>query len=132
MRGALGGRRDGADGGRRLTTAPIVIGFDGSRAAEHAIAQAALLLAPAPAVVVHVWLPLSHMLLWSPLIEGPGPLAEQAETLDEHGRQAAAQPAEAGAELARKAGLSATDPLTETQHGIWRVLLRCADDTTRA
>jgi nucleotide-binding universal stress UspA family protein len=75
-----------------------------------------------------VWLPLSHVLLWNPFIEGPGPLVEQAETLDEHGRQAAAQLAEAGAELAREAGLSATALLTETQHGIWRVLLRCADE----
>ena len=79
-----------------------------------------------------MWLPLSHMLLWSPLIEGPGPLAERAETLDEHGRQAAAQLAEAGAELARKAGLSATALLTETQHGIWRVLLRARTNSTRA
>jgi nucleotide-binding universal stress UspA family protein len=124
----VGGRDDGADRGRRLTSGPILIGFDGSRGAEHAIAQAGPLLAPAPAVVVHVWLPLSHALLWNPLIEGAGPLAEQAEMLDEQGRTAAAALAEAGAELARDAGLPATARLAETRHGIWRVLLACADE----
>ena len=124
----MGRRGDGADCGRRLTAGPILIGFDGSRGAEHAIAEAGRILAPAPAVVVHVWLPLSHVLLWNPLIEGPGPLAEQAEMLDEPGRKAAAQLAEAGAKLARDAGLAATAHLAETRHGIWRALLACADE----
>lgn len=125
----MGRRGDGADRGRRrLTTAPILIGYDGSGGAGHAIAEAGRMLASARAVVVYVWLPLSHVLLWNPLIEGAGPLEEQAGMLDEQGRRAAGRLAEAGAERAREAGLSATARVAETRHGIWRVLLACADE----
>lgn len=101
--------------------------YDGSDGAKQAITYAGRLLRPAPAVVLHVWLPLSHVLLWNPLLDGPGPLAEAAEELDAGGLEAAEQLAGEGAALARAAGLDADAAVAKSHHGAWRTILQEAD-----
>ena len=106
---------------------PVLLCYDSSEGARHAIAYAGRLLRPAPAVALHVWLPLSHVLLWNPVLEGPGPLGEAAAELDEAGHDAARRSAEEGAELARTAGLDAEAAIAESHHGAWRTILHEAD-----
>ena len=65
----------------RSGSGPILLCFDGSGPARHALEHGAALLAPAPALVVHVWLALSHVLLWSPVFPSPGPLEEPAREI---------------------------------------------------
>ena len=67
------------------------------------------------------------MLLWNPLIEGPGPLAEAAEEIDQGGREAAERLAAEGAALARSAGLEAEAAVAESHHGAGRTILHEAD-----
>src|SRR3954452_21284997 len=67
---------------------PILLCFDGSDEARHALEHSASLLAPAPALVVHAWLPPSRILLWSPVLPSPGPLAELAAEIDDACRDA--------------------------------------------
>jgi len=109
------------------TTHPVLLCYDGSDGAKEAIAHAGRLLRAAPALSLHVWLPLSHVLLWNPLIEGPGPLADAAEEIDQVGREAAARLAAEGAALARSAGLEAEAAIAESHHGAWRTILHEAD-----
>jgi nucleotide-binding universal stress UspA family protein len=110
----------GGDGG------PPMLAYDGSGPAREAIAAAGPLLGGGPALVVHVWLPPSHVLLWNPLIKGPGPLAEPTKMLDESAAEGAHRLAAEGAEHASAAGFAA-EPLTvRVEHGTWRTLLRVA------
>lgn len=108
-------------------THPVLLCYDGSDGAKEAIAHAGRLLRATPAVALHVWLPLSHVLLWNPLIEGPGPLAEAAAEIDQGRRGAAERLAAEGAALARSAGLEAKAAVAESHHGAWRTILHEAD-----
>ena len=105
---------------------PVVLGYDGSDASRLAITRAAHLLGDRRALVVHAWLAPSHVLLWNPLIKGPGPLAEPAAMLDEASAQAARRLADEGAEHARAAGLEAEPCAVPVTRGTWRTLLRSA------
>jgi nucleotide-binding universal stress UspA family protein len=107
---------------------PPILAYDGSEAAREAIAAAGALLGGGPALVVHVWLPPSHVLLWNPLIKGAGPLTGPAEMLDASAAEGAQRLAAEGAEHASAAGFAA-EPLTvPVEHGTWRTLLRVARD----
>ena len=107
--------------------APVLLCYDGSDGSKEAIAYAGRLLRPAPAVALHVWLPLSHVLLWNPLLHGPGPLTEAADEVDAAGQEHAWRLAEEGAALARTAGLTAEATIAATHHGAWRTILHEAD-----
>ena len=106
---------------------PVLLCDDGSAAARAAMATAARLLAPAPAVVVHAGLPPSRVVLWTPLIESPGPLVEAAAELDAPGREAAEQLVREGAAVATAAGFDATPRVEAREHGAWRTILRAAE-----
>lgn len=105
---------------------PVVLGYDGSATARDAIAAAGGLLGGGPALVVHVWLPPSHVLLWNPLIRGPGPLAEPAEMLDEGAAEGAQRLAAEGTGHAGAAGFEAESLAVPVEHGTWRTLLGVA------
>lgn len=107
---------------------PPLLAYDGSDVAREAIAAAGGLLGGGPALVVHAWLPPSHVLLWNPIIKGPGPLAEPAEMLDEASAEAARRLAAEGAEHARAAGFAAEPLAVAVARGTWRTLLRVAHD----
>jgi nucleotide-binding universal stress UspA family protein len=81
---------------------PVVICYDGSDNAKHAIARAAALVRSGPAIVLHVWQPLAVIITRG----GFGALAGRAMLPDdesEERREAEAMAAE-GRELARDAG----------------------------
>jgi nucleotide-binding universal stress UspA family protein len=105
---------------------PTILAYDGSDAAREATAAAGRLLGGGPALVVHGWLPPSRVLLWNPLIKGPGPLAEPAEMLDESASDGAQRLAAEGARHASAAGFAADPLAVPVEHGTWRTLLRVA------
>jgi nucleotide-binding universal stress UspA family protein len=107
---------------------PVLLCFDGSGPARHAIEHSAGLLAPAPAVVLHVWLAVSHVLLWRPVFPSPGPLAEPAAELDDACRDAGRRVVDEGVAIARTAGYDAGPLLVESRHGAWRTIIVRADE----
>jgi nucleotide-binding universal stress UspA family protein len=111
---------EGDDGG------PAILAYDGSDPAREAIAAAGALLGGGSVLVVHAWLPPSHVLLWNPLIKDAGPLAEPAEMLDESAAEGARRLAAEGAEHAAAAGFAADPLAVPASHGTWRTLLRVA------
>jgi nucleotide-binding universal stress UspA family protein len=112
----------------RSATGPVLLCFDGSGPARHAIEQSARLLAPAPAVVVHAWLALSRVLLWSPVFPSPGPLAAPAAEIDEACRDAGRRIVDDGVTVARRAGFDAEALLVESRHGAWRTIIALANE----
>jgi nucleotide-binding universal stress UspA family protein len=112
---------------------PVLLAYDGSDAARHAITTSAPLLGGGAALVVHAWLAPSHVLLWNPLVKSPGPLAEPAAMLDEASAEAAHRLACEGADHARAAGYDPEPVAVATAQGTWRTILRAARDRhTRA
>jgi nucleotide-binding universal stress UspA family protein len=108
------------------TSGLALLAYDGSDASREAITASAALLEGGPALVVHVWLAPSHVLLWNSLIKGPGPLAEPAEMLDEASAEAAHRLAAEGADRARAAGFDAKPVAVPVVRGTWRTILRVA------
>ncbi|MFL5825316.1 MAG: universal stress protein [Thermoleophilaceae bacterium] len=90
---------------------PIVVGYDGSPSADHAVSEAARLLSPRRALVVVVFKEgVGFELLEAPTITGvpPAPIdVRTALEVDRSLAERAQRLAEQGAELARQAGLEA-------------------------
>jgi len=107
---------------------PVLLCYDGSGEARHALERSAPLLAPAPARVVHVWLALSRVLLWSPVFPSPGPLAEPAAEIDDACREAGTRIVDEGVVVARDAGFDAEPLLVEGHHGTWRTIVALAEE----
>jgi nucleotide-binding universal stress UspA family protein len=95
-----------------VPSGPVLIAFDGSPAAEHALREAAVLLGKRPALVVSVWnegagfeaveLPSTTFDL------APAPIdVSTALEIDQEVKEQAQRLAQHGAELARQAGLDA-------------------------
>jgi nucleotide-binding universal stress UspA family protein len=109
---------------------PIIIGFDGSPSARHAIAEAARVLGPRPATVVFVWDPVAPgpagdpFGLVSPMYD-PTQLDDVNQTIRTNADAIAAQ----GAALAREAGLDAQPRTAEMRGSIWSTILDTAQET---
>jgi nucleotide-binding universal stress UspA family protein len=86
-------------------TRPILIAYDGSDNAKHAIRVAAALFGGGPAQVVHAWEPLSSA---SSRLAVYAFMANAGNEEVEYEREQAEAKAEEGAELARRAGFDAT------------------------
>jgi nucleotide-binding universal stress UspA family protein len=87
---------------------PLLICFDDSSGARHAVTEAATLFPGAAAVILHVWRPLEATAAYRYSAAGvTGALDEQMRELDAAGQEAAQAIAKRGAELAGEAGLSA-------------------------
>ena len=106
---------------------PALLCFDGSDDARRAIAEAGALLGGGPALVVHVWEPLSALILRNPLIHSPGPLVEQAAELDAAGDEAARLLAEEGARIARTAGFDAEPVSIKADDRVWARIVELAE-----
>jgi nucleotide-binding universal stress UspA family protein len=105
--------------------APLVLAYDGSDAASRAIETAGAVFGGGPALVVFVWRPLSTMMLWNPVLGGPGPLKDAADEIDASGAEHAAQVAAEGVEKARRAGFEA-EPVVARDDGGWGPIVELA------
>ena len=112
---------------------PLLFCFDGSDDATNAIAEAARLLGPRPAVVVTVREPIE---LWTPydpatiLDAGIAKLAAKPLGLDEIADEIAQKQLDAGVELARAAGLEAQGRVACGKP--WRAICDLADELNAA
>jgi nucleotide-binding universal stress UspA family protein len=101
--------------------APLLICYDRSAGARHAIARAGALLPGKQAVILNIWsLPLEMA------VYGLGNIAAYSEDSQ---RKLAEEAADEGCEIAREAGLVARPLVTSGNlDGTWRTILRVADD----
>jgi nucleotide-binding universal stress UspA family protein len=93
---------------------PIVIGFDGSPASQHAVREAASLLSAYPAVVVTVWEPgLAYAASVPSSLDLPAAPVDvtTAAEIDDALDQRAHRVAEQGIALAREAGFASAEPV---------------------
>ena len=108
---------------------PALIAYDGSPAADEAIAAAGRLLPGRPALVIHAWeSPLRHSVSGRALTGAP--LAEMRAVSDDFEtwlREAADATVEDGVGLAREAGLEASGEAVESSSAAWRVLIATAE-----
>ena len=106
-----------------LETRPLLLCYDASPGARHAIEQTGDLFPGHEAVVLHVWSPIALL-----LSKYGGVMAAPPVFDDQEIREAATQVAEQGAAAARAAGLVATSDITETSYeGIAHEILAVAD-----
>jgi nucleotide-binding universal stress UspA family protein len=105
---------------------PIVIAYDGSVNARHAVERAGELFAGRPALVLHAWQPIELAAIRRGVI---GMSATAAESEADAGAQALAeQVAAEGAELARGWGLRAEARTAEAVDPVWDTIIRAADE----
>jgi len=110
--------------------ASILIGFDGSPSARHAISEAARVLGPRPATVVFVWDPVAPGPAGDPFgLVSPMYDPTQLDDVNETIRANADRIAQEGAELARQAGLDARPRTSEMRGSIWSTILETAEET---
>jgi nucleotide-binding universal stress UspA family protein len=97
---------------------PILLCYDRSDGARHAIATAGALFPGRKAVVLHVWSPISVAVV------AYGGLLPAPDDYDTGLEKVARQVADEGAELARAAGLDASAALVEgTYEGTWHAIV---------
>lgn len=107
---------------------PILIAYDGSEGAKHAIAEAGRVLGGGAAVVAAVWQSTAAAAPAS-LLAIPTGVARQAyEELDRESEQQADALAEEGALLAREAGFDARPRPAICHVNTWSTLISIADE----
>ena len=107
---------------------PVLLCYDGSPDAVHAIKLAAQLLGDGPALVLFVWLPPSALMLAGRSVAGDHPLGPAIAEFDATARQEAERVAREGAELASSAGFDARPIELRASHGVWRAIVKTADE----
>lgn len=110
--------------------APIVVCYDGSPAAAHAIDAAGTLFPDRPVVVLHVWPGVAGERVRTTSVEIVR--EELIEEVRAAARREAAAVAEEGADLARRAGLRATPLTVETGDGAADAIVRVATKESAA
>ncbi|MDO9407142.1 universal stress protein [Patulibacter sp.] len=110
------------------STAPsgvVLIAYDGSANADHAIDVAGALLGGGPAEVVHAWEPVSsaaaRSAVYAIAYDDTGVLLERERAL-------AAETAEAGVARARAAGFEATGSARSGSGPLWQTIVERAED----
>lgn len=116
------------------TDAPILIGYDGSDNARHAIQQAGKLFAGRPALILSAWEPAeSAVALHGGIGSTVGLSANQTlRDADTAAREAAERAAREGAELARQVGLAAQPKVVQNDAPIWETIVQVADEEDAA
>jgi len=104
----------------------LLIAYDGSDNAKHAVSVVGGLLAAAPALVVTVW-----ESVWAAAYRHPMPgdfaiTQDVVEEMDRGAREAAEETAAEGVELARSAGLDAEPLAHRSEHGIDQAIVDLA------
>jgi hypothetical protein len=111
---------------------PLVIGYDGSEFAKHAIQEAARLFPGRRAVVVNVFPSAADTAAAAAIGVPEGVLRVAVERLHEASRQAAEVRASEGALLSREAGLAAEERSEATEGSNWSALSRIGDEEALA
>jgi len=115
---------------------PILIAFDGSPPARHAVEEAAALFSPRPAVIVTVWEPGLAFAAVSPPTGIDMPIStmsvETALQVDEVERENARRVAGEGAALARSRGLEAEPLAVPHQVNVTETLVEIARERDAA
>ena len=108
---------------------PVLVAYDGSPAADEAVAAAGRLLPGRRALVIHAWeSPLRHSLSGRALSGVPvTEIGEFTEDLETWLRETAEATVADGVELAKKAGLDAAGEAVESSSTAWRVLTATAE-----
>ena len=104
---------------------PLLICYDGSEDAKHAIKRAGRLLAARPALVMTVWQPTAALGSFSWGGEAAG-MVNFVE-LDRAGAEDAGRIAEEGVRLAREAGLEAQPIAIKATGPVWKTIVETAD-----
>lgn len=115
--------------GSPASTRPVLLCFDGSDGAAHAIARAGDMLGLRHAVVLSVWEPVAVWQPYDPATAITAPLSRLASNalgLDEIARDLAQERAGAGVQMARQAGFEAEPRIAGGK--AWRVICDVADE----
>ena len=108
---------------------PVLLCFDGSDGARHAITAAGALLGGGPAVVACAWEPLGEFSRSNPWGAFVSALGRPAQEMDEIAAEVTADIAEEGAAAARAAGFDpATTRIERREGSLAETLLRVAED----
>ena len=107
---------------------PILIAYDGSEDARHAIAEAGALLGGSHATVVYVRRPIESV---AAHLEGH-PVLEDVDAIEEADRDVAERLAAEGAQLARDAGLAAEPRVATAIDAVADTIIAAADETAAA
>jgi nucleotide-binding universal stress UspA family protein len=107
---------------------PVLLCFDGSGQAANAIADAGVLLAGGPALVLNAWEPIAEGLGRYPGIHWPSSLISMAPEVDAAAAEQARELAERGVELARSAGFEAKPMVSRADHGVWAAIAEFAKE----
>jgi nucleotide-binding universal stress UspA family protein len=117
-----------------VPSGPIVIGFDGSAIAERAVRESGALLAPRPALVVHVWEP--GVAFQAPAAAAGLPAApidvRTALEIEQAMAEGAQRQAARGAQLAQEAGFDAEGLAVADEITVAETLVRVARERDAA
>jgi nucleotide-binding universal stress UspA family protein len=118
------------EGHASTAAGPLLLCYDGSEDAVHAIEHAATLFTGWAAVVVTVWQPAAGLgsMVWS----GETPGTEYVAELDRAAAEEAARIAAEGARVALRAGLNAEPLAVEAAGSVSKTILRLADQNDAA
>ena len=107
----------------------VLLCYDGSPAAQHAITEAAALLGPREATLVTVWpAPVTAAMGYS---FGMAPMVD-FEAMEKAAGEMAVRCADEGAERAKQAGFDATPLAREAIGQTWKTILEVADELDAA
>ena len=102
----------------------LLICYDGSDRAKHAIEVAAKLFPGAEAKVLHVWEPIEHIVArYAALAPYLGETTDEADTGFEHESQSVAQH---GADLATAAGLQGSAHTAVLENSVWQSVIEAS------
>jgi nucleotide-binding universal stress UspA family protein len=114
------------DGGGTLD-GPVVVAYDGSDGAKHAIGTVGRVLGGHATVVVHAWEPAFRHSLTARALAGPSEEIRAIVTLlHESGADSASAMTQDGVRTARAAGLDAVGDTVEATDGAWRAVAAAA------
>ena len=107
-------------------SAPLLICYDGSDDAKHAVARTAALFPGQRAIVLHVWEPLKEVASVPPVPGLHGVLADGLAEMDKIGDEVSKATADEGASRATDAGLDAEALSVRAPGRAWHHILRLA------
>ena len=106
----------------------ILVAYDGSDPARHAIEEAGRLFPGAAARVLTVWRSVGRAAGAARVALPDEVIAQAVRNLDQEAEAGAAKTADEGAAVARKAGLDASPAAERTADSLWTVILSYADE----